>query len=293
LFIFSHCLLQTFRLSAPLDCASSSGVIFIKAYTLNFKDGIVGTTKLTRKEILAEDPVHGGILWLIEIFGTHRKAIGVAAIIIIVAALGAYGGAQYLGAKQLQAQEQLGKGIDLFHAAVAPDATAASQGLTPTFKSDAEKYQAAAKEFSAVADSGLGNSKLSVIARYYLGLSQLQLGQKKEAIRNLETVSTNSKERTIGNLAKRTLARSYQESGNAAQAAALLEGMIKDAQCDLPKEDLAIQLSKIFVAQGNRDKAIQVLREASTKVQEFSSARRQLTMELDKLQNSSSAGIQP
>ena len=253
----------------------------------------MGTTKLTRKEILAEDPVHGGILWLIEIFGSHRKAVGIAAIILILAVLGIYGGTQYLEAKQSQAQEQFGKGITIFHAAVVPDAVNVSQGQAPAFKSDNEKYQAAAKEFSAAAASGFGNSKLTVIARYYLGLSQLQLGQKKEALQNLESVSTNSKERTIGNLAKKTLARGYQESGNNAQASALLEGMIKDAQCDLPKEDLAIQLSKILVVQGKRDKAIQVLREASAKAQEYSGAKRQLMSELDKLQNSSSAGVQP
>jgi tetratricopeptide (TPR) repeat protein len=253
----------------------------------------VGTTKLTRKEILAEDPVHGGILWLIEIFGSHRKAVGIAAIILILAVLGIYGGTQYLEAKQSQAQEQLGKGITLFHAAVVPGAINVSQGQAPTFKSDTEKYQAAVKEFSAAAASGFGNSKVAVIARYYLGLSQLQLGQKKEALQNLESVSTNSKERTIGNLAKKMLAKSYQESGNYAQASTLIEGMIKDAQCDLPKEDLAIQLSKVLVAQGQRDKAIQVLREASAKAQEYSGEKRQLMSELDKLQNSSSVGVQP
>ena len=69
--------------------------------------------------------------------------------------------------------------------------------------------------------------------------------------------------------------------------------MIRDPQCDLPKEDLTLDLSRALVAQGKRDEAIKVLREAGTQGQEFSPLKQRMMMELDKLQKTPKAGSQP
>ena len=254
----------------------------------------MGTTKLTRKEILAEDPVHEAIIQIIEFFRTNGKMVGVVVAIALVLALGIYGGIQYLGNQELKAQETLGKGIDFFHAEVAADATnnPYSKGLTPTFPSDLAKYKAAAKEFSSIVD-GHNFGKITVVARYYLGISQLQMGQKQEAIRNLEQVSSSSKERTLGYLAKRILAAEHMNSGNYKGAREILESLIKDPQCQLPKEDLSLQLSKVLVAQGKRDEAIKVLRDASSQGTAFSSYQQQVATELAKLQKSPAAATNP
>jgi predicted negative regulator of RcsB-dependent stress response len=256
--------------------------------------GLVGTTKLTRKEILAEDPVHAAIIQLIEFFKTSGKKIGILAVAVVLLAVGIYGGLQYLDARQARAQQQLWKGMSYFHAEIAADASddPYAKGPVPTFRSDAAKYQAAVKEFSSIV-SGFGYSKIAVVARYYLALSQLQLGQKKEAIQNLETTASNSRERTIGFLAKRVLATEYLNSGNYRGAREILEGMIRDPQYDLPKEDLNIDLSKALVAQGKRDEAIKVLRDAGAQGQQFSLLKQRLMMELDKLQKTPQVGSQP
>ena len=254
----------------------------------------MGTTKLTRKEILAEDPVHGMMIRLIEFFQTNTKKVGILAAVIVVVAIGIYGGLQFLDNRQAQAQEQLGKGMDFFHAKVSPDASddPFAQGSAPVFRSDNAKYNAAAKEFASLV-SGYGSSKLSVIARYYLGLSQLQLGQKKEAIQNLETVADNSRDRIVGFLAKKVLAADYIGSGNYKRAVEMLEGMIRDPQCDLPKEDLTLDLSRALVGQGKRDEAIKVLREASAQGSQLSPLKQRLMTELDKLQKTPLTGSQP
>jgi len=245
----------------------------------------VGTTKLTRKEILAEDPVHEAMVRLIEFFQTNGKMIGIAAAVAVLLAVGIYGGLQYLDYRQGKAQAQLAKAMSFYHAQIAADASEDpfAKGPAPTFRNDTAKYQAAAKEFSSVV-SGYGYSQLSVIARYYLGLSQLQLGQKKEAIQNLETVAGNSRARTVGYLAKRVLATEYIHSENLQRAREILEGMIRDPQCDLPKEDLSIDLSRVLVAQGKRDEAIKVLRDASAQGPQFSLLKQKMAVELDKLQ---------
>jgi predicted negative regulator of RcsB-dependent stress response len=254
----------------------------------------VGTTKLTRKEILAEDPVHEAIMQLIEFFRVNGSKVGVAAAAVVLLALGIYGGLQYLNSREIQAEEQLGKGMDFFHAEIVPDATQDpySKGPTPTFRSDAEKYQAAAKEFSSVV-SRYGYGKMSIVARYYLGLAQLQLGQRKEAVQNLEAVASNSRNRTVGFLAKKVLATNYFNSGNYRGARELLESMIKDPQCDLSKEDLNIQLARVLAAEGKRDEAIKVLREANSQGLAFGVFKRQMAAELDRLQKESKTGTGP
>jgi tetratricopeptide (TPR) repeat protein len=254
----------------------------------------VGTTKLTRKEILAEDPVHESLVRLIEYFRENTKKIFLIAAALVILALGVYGGIQYLDRMEQKAQVQLGKGIDYFHAVVTPDATEDpyGKGATPSFKSDLAKYKAAAKEFSAIID-GHSFGKVAIVARYYLGLSQLRIEQKQEGIRNLESVSNNSKDRTLGFLAKRVLATEYFNSGNHKGSREILESLLRDPLCQLPKADLSLQLSRVLVAQGKRDEAIKVLRDAGSQGAAFSALQQQLTTELDKLQKAPIAGQNP
>jgi predicted negative regulator of RcsB-dependent stress response len=228
----------------------------------------VGTTKLTRKEILAEDPVHVALMELIEFFKVQGKnvAIGVAAAVVVAAAI--YLGMQYLQSRDTQAQQEFGKALDFFHAQVDPGAQddPYAKGSNPVFKSDTAKYQAAVKEFSSLS-SRYGFSKLAVLARYYQGLCQLELGQKDDSVKSLEAVRNNTKDRTTGYLARKVLARIYLKSGNPKGAQEVLESMVADPQCQLPQEDIKIQLAQVYAAEGKRDQAIKVLREARDQAQ--------------------------
>jgi predicted negative regulator of RcsB-dependent stress response len=269
-------------------------------FTSSGKEGTVGTTKLTRKEILAEDPVHNAILHLIEFFRINGSKVAVFAAIIVILVFGVYSGSQYLDKKRAEAQEKFAKGLDFFHAEIKPDAANDPYGKSavPAFRSEEAKYQAAIKEFSPVA-LGRFYGKLAIAARYYMGISQLQLGQmtvpdaekiKKEAVQNLESVASNSSNRSLGFMAKKVLATYRYNSGNYKEAQALLDDMIKDPQCDLQKEDLSIQLSRIFDAQGKRDEAIRVLRDASSQSPSLGTNKSQIMAELDKLQKAPKTG---
>ncbi len=269
------------------------GYDIFSAYLFSGKEGTVGTTKLTRKEILSDDPVHEAILRLIDFFKVNGNKVGIAVAVIVLLSAGIYGAVYYLGTRDNQAQEQLAKGMDFFHAEIAPDAKddPYGKGPSPTFRSESAKYQAAAKQFSSIA-SGWGYAKASIVARYYLALCQLQLGQKKEAIQNLESVANNSRDRVVGFLAKRALATNYFNDGNYTGAQGILESMIKDPQCDLPKQDLSIQLAQALVAQGKRDQAIKILNDASSQGPEFGVFKQKLVAELDKLQKAPKTGLE-
>jgi len=265
----------------------------------------VGTTKLTRKEIV-EDPIHDALIGMIEFLQANRKWIGIGAAAIVVVGLVAFWGIRYLDSRENEIQRQLTRGIEFYHAKIssdeAPEAGEAEAGeaeageaeagdsdSVPAFGSEKEKYEAAAREFSSVA-SRRGQAKISMIARYYLGLTQLQLEQNKEAIRNLETVAGNSRNRTLGFLAQKVLAAHYLGSENYQEAGKILESMINDPQCDLPKDDLSLKLSQALVAQGKRDEAIAVLADANTQGTPSDPFKQKVAQELDRLQRAANTG---
>ncbi len=235
---------------------------------------------------MSEDPVHDAIIRTIELFRDQGKTIAVVVACAALIGFGVYFLTQYLDTREAQAQQELAKGIDFFHADIDPAALddPYGKGAYPLFRTEAAKYQATAKELQTTL-SKYGSSKVGVIARYYLALVQIRQGQKKEALQNLEAVGNNSKDRTVAYLAKKVLARQYAEAGNNKGAQQLLESIIRDPQCDLPKEDLSIELSRILVAQGKRDEAIKVLRDAREQVPS-SMLQQQVVQELTKLQTS-------
>jgi tetratricopeptide (TPR) repeat protein len=223
----------------------------------------VSTTKLTRKEISA-DPIHDALIRTIETLRASAKLIAVTAAGVIVILLGVYFGLRYLNARDLGAQRELAKGMDYYHAMVDPakakDDPYAS-GTAPLFRSEEAKYRAAGALFSPLA-TRFGSSKIGVIARYYQGLCQDQLGQKNEAVASLEAVANNTSDRTVAFLAKKVLAQHYVANGDPKKAQDILQAMLKDPQCDLPREDLLVDTSRALMAQGKRAEALKTLEEA-------------------------------
>jgi len=226
----------------------------------------------------------------VEALRVHGRKIGLAAAALVLVGVGVYAGGQYMEMREVQAQKELGKGMDFFHGEVASDAgeDPYAEGPTPVFRNDTAKYQAAEKEFSSVVDR-YGYSKVAVVAKYYLGLTQLRLGQAKEAVQNLESVSSNSRNRTVGDLAKKVLAEHELNSGNYRRAQEILQGMLKNPKCERPKDDLLLRLSRVLAAQGKSDEAIKVLRSASSKDQ-HSALMPQLASELKKLEKLTAGG---
>jgi len=266
-------------------------MLFFYAYIYFNKDETVGTTKLTRKEIMAEDPVHEAIVQLIELFRVHGTTIALVAGSIALLGIGTYFGLQYFENREVQAQKQLARGIEFYHAEInsAAQDDPYGKGTTAMFRTEKARNEAASKEFSSIV-SKYGYSKLAIVARYYLGLTQLKLGQDKEAIQNLQYVSNNSRDPMVGHLAKKVLAAHESATGNYKAAQELLQGMIQDPKCELLKEDLRKDLSRVLASQGKRDEAIKVLREARDQAG-ASMIQSQLIQELTKLQGGS--GVSP
>jgi len=255
-------------------------------FIFRLEDGTLGTTKLTRKEIMAEDPVHEALVGIVELFRAHGATIALIAGSVALLGIGVYFGLQYLDSRETQGQIQLAKGIEFYHAEISDEATddPYGKGSIAMFRTDKARNEAASKEFSSIL-SKHKYCKLAVLARYYLGLSQLKLGQENEGIQNLQLVSKNSKDRIVGDLAKRVLAANFYSTGNYKDSQEILQGMIQDPKCELLKEDLKMELSRVLAAQGQRDEAIKEARDQAG----TSMLQSQLIQKLTKLQDSSKA----
>lgn len=244
----------------------------------------MGTTKLTRRQIIGEDPFHDAMVNSIERVRANKKNILLAAVAIVVIGIGIFFGLRHLESRDWAAQQLLTRAMEFYHGQIDPTAPddPMGKGAQPVFRTDEAKYKAASKEFSEVI-SKYGSSKLASIARYYQGMCQLQSGQKQEAIRSLEAVRDSGRDRTVSHLAKKVLAAIYLESGNNKGAQELLAGMIKDPQCELPMGELKLQLSRALIAQGKRDEGLKILKEARDESAR-SSFSSQISQELARLE---------
>jgi predicted negative regulator of RcsB-dependent stress response len=249
----------------------------------------VGTTKLTRKEIMAEDPVHEALIGIVELFRVHGATIALIVGSVALLSIGIYFGLQYLDDRETQGQKQLAKGIDFYHAEIKADAQddPYAKGSTAIFRTDKVRDEAASKEFSSIL-SNHKYCKLAVLARYYLGLTQFRLGQDKEGIQNLQAVSKSTKDSMVADLAKKVLASRDYDAGDYKGAQEILQAMIQNPKCELLKEDLKMDLSRALAAQGKRDEAIKLLSEARDQAG-TSLLKSQVIEELTKLQGGSKA----
>ncbi|MFH1573274.1 MAG: tetratricopeptide repeat protein [Acidobacteriota bacterium] len=223
----------------------------------------MGKTKLTRKEILGDDPIRATMIQIVDTFRTRSKTIGLVAVAAVLIGVGIYFGLQYLAEREMQAQAELTRGMTLFHARIDPAALddPYGKGPEPLFRNEEARYKAALEGFSSLI-AEYGSSKPSLIARYYLGLCQLHLGQPEDAVRNLEEVRSNTRDRTVGYLAKKVLATHYMESGKPGESTVILEGMLEDPQCELPREVLRVDLARAYLAAGKTDDARNAIRKA-------------------------------
>lgn len=256
----------------------------------------MSTTKLTRKEILSEDPVHVWLIKLTEFVRERGLLIAVGGLGAAVLAVGIYFAVQYLEARDMRTQAQLAKAMAFYHAQVDPAAPddPYGKGPTPQFRTSEAKLQATTRALQdTIAQTG--SSNLGVIARYYLGLTQLKQGQNKEALQTLEEVRRNTKNLTVGYLAKKVLAKQYFEAGKYKEAQEILDGAVRDPQCSLPREDLKLQLAKVYAAEGKRDQAIKILREAKEEAPEstFQSAINDELTALERAPSSPVEGAKP
>ena len=197
--------------------------------------------RLTRQQ-LKKDEFAERLETIQEFFLHNQKQIvkfgGIAALAVAVAV----GGFFLYRSRQNKASSAFAQALLSFHAPVTESAPPGSTQLT--FKSDAEKYQQAMKQFSAVAGSYSWSAQ-GRYARYYVGLCQRELGNNTEAEKELNAVA-GSRDADLAALAKFALGGLYEQTGRSDQAEKIYRDLQSHPTITVPKATVELALADLY-----------------------------------------------
>jgi len=192
----------------------------------------------------AEKTVH----WTVE----HQSKLIVGAIVVIAAAAIVLGGWYYLNLQDEKASAELSTAVRTFDAPVRPVGMPPQPG-TETYASLAERATTSRKQFQAIVDK-YPHTRTADMARYFAGLSSVQLGDNAEAERNLQaTASSSNKE--LAALGKFALASVYRAEKKDQQAIDLYKQLADKPTTTVSKVTAQLELAGLYEGQQKLDEA--------------------------------------
>ncbi len=177
-----------------------------------------------------------GLSWIELHRGTVIRA-GIALIVLVAAAIG---GTVYFQHRSNEAAVALGSALEIYNSPLRQPGEPADG----TFTSAAERAKAANAQFVDVA-SRYGSLEPGKIARYFVGLSDIDLGKTADAEANLKEVSS-SYHSDLASLAKVALANLYVQTGKTNEAVALYKELIAKPTNTVPASAAQLQLAQIY-----------------------------------------------
>jgi tetratricopeptide (TPR) repeat protein len=188
---------------------------------------------------VAEQTVH----WSAEHKGKLIAGVGIA-IVVIAGALGAW---YYLSAQDEKASIEFTKAVQTLSAPIRPTGMPPQPDLL-SFASAQERATEAHKQFQAIADK-YPHTRAGDYARYFLGVTNSQLGDFAAAERELKSVSE-IRNSDLASLAKVALASVYRNTGRTKEAVDLYKTLIADPTRTVGKPTAQIQLAQTYEAAG-------------------------------------------
>lgn len=182
--------------------------------------------------------------------GEHRSnvirwiVIGAVALVVIVGGLVAW------SYRSSAAADALGAAMDIYNAPLQMPGEPAQSG---TYATAAERAKAANASFAAVADK-YGWMRQGEMARYFVGITDEEMGQNAQAETALQAVA-GSWNRNLANLAKVALASLDHQTGRDSQAVDLYNQIIAKPSTTVPANVAQLDLADLYAAQGKRDQA--------------------------------------
>jgi TolA-binding protein len=177
-----------------------------------------------------------GLGWL----RTHEKEAKVTGAILAAVLIGGLALSSYTRSRARAAEEAFAQALQTFHAPLADQGAPAG---TRTFATAAERARQAAQEFAEVYRR-YGSQPAGLRARYYEGLSRVQLNQPDEAAAALGEVASRRGEKELApELARLALAELELRRGKVDQALATYRQMVDDSTLGLPRDYVLMELS--------------------------------------------------
>ncbi len=180
-----------------------------------------------------------GLEWV----GEHRSnviawSVGVVLLVAVFVA-----GILVYQKRDASASLVLGQAMDIYETPITQPNVPAEPG-TKTYATAADRAKAAYPLFRQVADqySWLTAGQM---ARYFAGITELDMGQKSQAEADLEK-AIHASNSNLASLAKVALANLYQQTGRNSQAVTLLQDVIAHPTTTVPKSEAQLQLAALY-----------------------------------------------
>lgn len=177
--------------------------------------------------------------WAVE----HRKKLTTGGIIVAVVAALVLGGWSFIRYQETSANAALSTAMTTYSAPLLPPGTPATPGVV-AFASSQDRAKAARPQFLKVA-SDHGITRSGVIAHYFVGLTDIDLGDYKDAESQLQQVA-GSRHQDLAALAKFALANVYRQTNRDAQAIQLYKDLIDHPATTVPKASAQLELAALY-----------------------------------------------
>jgi len=177
-----------------------------------------------------------GLSW-IEI---HRAEVIRATIAAVVVLAAAVGGIIFYQHRTAQASIALGQALEIYNSPLWQP----GEPEDGTYKTIADRSKAANQQFVDVANK-YGSLEPGKIARYFAGLTDIDLAKFPDAESNLKEIS-NSYNKDLASLSKVALAGLYVQEGKTQPAIDLYKQIIEKPTDTVPASAAQLQLAEIY-----------------------------------------------
>lgn len=180
-----------------------------------------------------------GLEWV----GANRGSV-IRLTIAVVLAIGLIVAGIVIYEQRTNASEQLlGQAMDIYQTPLAQPGVPQEPGQK-TYASAADRANAAGPIFRQAANQ-YGWLRAGEMARYFAGVTELDLNQTAQAETDLEKAS-HAHDSGVSSLAKLALANVYAQTGRTSQAASLFQDLIKHPTTTVPRVQAQLQLALMY-----------------------------------------------
>lgn len=180
-----------------------------------------------------------GLDWI----GENRTAVlrwSVAVVLVIGVAIAAL---VVHHSRVAAANQLLGQAMDIYQTPITQPGQPAEPGQK-TYATAADRAKEANPIFRQVADR-YGWLVPGEMARYFAGITDIDLGQQSAAESDLEKAS-HSHDSNLAALSKLALANVYEQSGKSSQAVSLFQDLIQHPTTTVPKTEAQLDLAQLY-----------------------------------------------
>lgn len=180
-----------------------------------------------------------GLEWV----GDHRANVIRFSIAVVLVIGVIVAGAVVYQQRSAAANQLFGQAMDVYQTPLANPSQPAEPGQK-TYATAADRAQAAYPLFQQTADQ-YGWLRAGEMARYFAGLTELDLGKTDQAKADLEK-ATHSGGSNLESLAKLALANLDEQTGQTSQAVTLFQDLIQHPTTTVPKVQAQFQLAALY-----------------------------------------------